>query len=175
MCIRDSFTIGILTIINKCIDIADINDIFIPMSLIKELKKQHYAKLNEEQNEYFTHDNENNSDTLQNDDVSKDESEDYYKITSIGEIKTASNHNKILISSTFDITNQKAKEYFIRLFKGKTVRFEDANENALLKSTPIFTSKANIPDDGTYKTKVGDKTITFKVITKNDHKITYVI
>lgn len=169
------FTIGKLTIINKCIGITDINDIFIPMSLIKELKKQYYAKLNEEQNEYFTHDNENNSDTLPNDDVSKNESEDYFKITSIGEIKNAHNHNKILISSTLDITNQKAKEYFIRLFKGKTVRFEDANENALLKSTPIFTSKANIPDDGTYKTRVGDKTITFKVITKNDNKITYVI
>ena len=159
-----------IDLINNTSISQNIDELFIPLSIIKELKKDVYKALN--------NDLLNNINAPYKPNIKKINRNikviEKTTINNIGDLYDDTS-NFYELSPYMNITNDEAKDFFYTLLNEKLIKIDESNETALDKKIPIFTSYANTPNDGEYRIRYKDRDIKLLVKTENNIKITYVI
>ena len=177
-----------ITLYNKC-HITDINDIYIPLSILKKLKNEYYKaenkKLLDSFEEHFTptHLPPNNSE--QNYDISK-----YKTINYLRDLKgyiDKTETKDALISPLMNSANSECVSLLKALCSPCGCIVQAIGEKSIQKdipeciektdnsSIPIFISYAPFPKDGIYKTEVLGRKIRVKTERKDDITYTYLL
>lgn len=182
---------------NSCY-INDINDIYIPLSVLKKLKNEYYKNENEKLLKYLDEPFETHIPTSVNNTTTQHQELDYktldntnYKIiNTLGELKEYINKTatkNALIMPEMNSANSECREFYKKLcspfecvvtaIDEKALK-DDAPESILkLKGykTPIFMSLAPFPTSGIYKTEILGKKVSVEVAQKNGITYTYLL
>lgn len=166
-------------------------EVFIPLSTLKNVRREFYKNENERILNYFnspyifsfskkpslisppTNSISNN--------IESDNS--VIKINNIGDIlpflndKNIHKEKTIIISPLLNVANEEATSFFSSIFEGHNIKIENSFEidKTNFKNFPIFTSLSNLPESGEYTTQFKGKTFRVKVIRENGLVKTYLL
>lgn len=178
-----------ITLYNRC-HISDINDIYIPLSILKSLKKEYYKTENKKIERRFEEPFiKSTAPQIKN--RNERVNTDGYKIVNyLGDLKgyiEKTEKRNAVISPFMNSANSECVSLFKEICAPYDCTVKSICEKSMEKNipnciertqsydTPIFISYAPFPDEGIYKTEILGKQVRVKVEHKGDIAYTYLL